>query len=604
MITVSAFILWLSAVSATAALALGILTLGGLAIMRGGAPMRSALDWHVGGLVFLGLLTLILFLARVFGLGVPGHWALLPALLLPLIGAWYLPETIRGSGRGPRDLIIAASMLLVCALLAALVYVGQRPDSEGLFIPADGNRDVFAYLLRARALLSDGADVPVSINGLTVAGIAASSSKLAGSAVVALFDALSDHPGFAATAAVVAVKAAILHLLISVFPVRRHALAWSLVLAVTLALLPILTMLQTAYYLSQLIFIYLCMLTIVGSRLIFMAPGYRPLLTGAVFGLYAALLYPAAIPAFLAIVGAAVLIVERGWPRPRRWAPLMLSILLAGTGMSLVLLFTNGDIYHHLDGEYYPVSYLSLSGQLLAELAFRPSLWNAEEIGLDAQLEGLVLDLALLVLVYLVYLVYRRRTAEVDDRLLRFLFVALVLSWLAYQLVFLLSDANYRAFKLNSTFVTLFFLLFFVQVLALGRSWISLVVLLICLAFVIPRFEYFLDYRLSATLRAEDLILLQAMGASESDEVAIDVEDMRVNMLAPLIVGHKTLYTLGSSYFGKTRYSAEFCRALAEEGGRLYYMTGQRGNAPAFDGTPLSDAPGYSVVQPSLDQCR
>jgi hypothetical protein len=136
------------------------------------------------------------------------------------------------------------------------------------------------------------------------------------------------------------------------------------------------------------------------------------------------------------------------------------------------------------------------------------------------------------------------------------------------------------------------------------RPSFSVAFLLLCLVFVIPRFERFVDYHMSATLRAEDMVLLHEMQATASDPVAMDVERMHVNMLAPLIVGHKTLYTLGPSYFGKTFYSTEFCRELAREGGRIYTMTGRPGNVPSFDAEPLADAPRYSVVQPSLEQCR
>lgn len=556
------------------------------------------LGTHLNAVLFFGVCALLVWFNTRFQLGVANGPLLLAqiatACLLILVGIYR-----RGFAQSMARLATTYLYGLLLCLLSASIYALTPAPPETHFVPAIANNDVFAYLLRGHALFEHlRLEIAHDVSNVTPIEALNSSSKLASAYFLSFFLWISDNLGYAAAAASVAVRAALVHLLWGLYRPRTGSRFGSASLLLFLVFAPSLVLLSLLFHLSQLIFIYLCLLTLFSARRLAEDPIHQAMLCSTILILLSLVLYPAAFPLLLAILFFSIYYACRRRQRAIPWARLafITGISIAGIALIGYAGLLNTDFRHHLTGDdFYPVGYFPLIGHWLAPLAFGSFVWAAMS-PLIQQLVGLCFDLLFL------WFLLRSARVRVTQPLrspLSFALLALLASWAFYQLVFILTDGNYKAFKLDTILVTTLSLvitgLLHRELPAKARprfAWVLLFLTCINLSTLTT-----LSLQRSVPRAMDEWI--QEIAESERQAIFYAFESYRANMYLPLVLTGKSLRPLRKTYYPASDLT-RVCEESADQTPRVFVT---RETMAQLQGEVVKEY-GAGILAVSPKQCR
>ncbi|MDX1655536.1 MAG: hypothetical protein R3310_10045 [Candidatus Competibacteraceae bacterium] len=530
-------------IALAASLPLWLLYLAAEALPVTAKAPSSVVARHLRGFLVLAGLTLLLFFNNLVRL-LPNDVLLLILMaglaIVILLRVWHRPAPMVAKW------VRAYGMIVLLCLVSAGIYL-LPAKTGGILIPAQGNNDIFIYLLRAYGLSTMTVErIAATVGGLTPLEVLQQTSKFAGNLFLSFFLPFTQEPGTAAAAAATAVRAVLLHLFWGHFSLPGQG--WRRVLLLLLlAFLPVPVLLAILFHLSQLIFIYFCALGILALPPYLQSGRYLELMVPLLWVLYGLLLYPAALPLALPMIMAITLLKGRlsdyrvDLGRLLLWATVA---MLSFAGLS-VLRLADTDFMAHMAGEYRPYAYLALLGQLLLPIALQPfAPASALPEPFIQQAIGLLLDTALLMGCWLA-LGSNDRPAT---RNLRWISLSLITAWIGYEILFLSSDGGYRAFKYATVFVTLgvlFLIGNWYRVHGTRKwSWQGWLILAAILINILALALLTLNRSLDTGYRA----LAQTMAADPSPVIYYRFESYKLNMYLPLAVPGKHLYALGPAY--------------------------------------------------------
>ncbi|RNA64287.1 hypothetical protein CR163_002910 [Prosthecochloris sp. ZM_2] len=510
---------------------------------------RHAAQLHLSAFFLLAALTILTRINQEAGIPIP-HAIIVTTALLPLLALSALRTLLDPHFPDLTYWIsIWAKMFLLCLLSASTYAIVRTPDSHS-FIPALDNNDIFPYLLRASAFLPwQSGQMAADIGGNTPQDLLSSSSKFASALFLAFFKSIISSPAMAATAAMTAVKAVIIHLFWSVFRSQRPPTIAGLAWLTFLAFLPTLDLAGLRFHLSQLMFIYVAAMSMLFVDKLFLGPLYRTLFSVCILVTTVALLYPVALPLYGALAFAALighLYINR---KPLPWQPVLLlaAALVAGYLLITTTLLQQTDYYHHIEGSYYPMNFLPLTGHLLAPIGFR-----VFGIGLTVStaLPALI-AIDLLLIIVIIRLALRFSPACSHNRAMLSLLL-LVGTTAGYLTLYALSDGNYRAYKFGTTAVTLAVLFMGGNMLHISHQFprkTTILTLALVTAINIAGLSY---TNMDRSIPSRYDNWARAINEEKRETVICDFSGYNVNMYLPLVLHGVSLYSLRDTYYSSS----------------------------------------------------
>lgn len=504
---------------------------------------------HFYGFIYLATITVVYStLLFVFGIYLP-NWVTLLILFLPLLIAISKLGISHKSISLPTVLLSFLS-LWFCMFLAGLPYCGNLTADIGYYFPANDNHDIFAYLIRASFLSSNISHLPSTLNGIPMEEFMLNiSSKFSASYILSFLSVLSKDYGLVSGMGIVFVKGLLIHLLS--FGLNRSQIkdlkSW--LIAIIIALLPLVTWLQSWYYLSQLFFIYASILIILVDWQLSKNLGKDNILSMIVIfilAIYFTLMYPAAIFPLLLIISIESIISNRKLNIFAKQRKMILLLSLSCLFIIGISFFKYTELNTHITFDYFSVSYLSLLGQIWQDNSNLQVLWQSKDIGLKNQFIGLFRDVIYLSIAFFTVkkFVFHKYFLQIN-----LIIKALITSWLFYQLIFFLSDANYRAFKFGSTFITIFSLLLLSTFLITAKDNIRRLIIPILLLFLAINFIPFFNIKWNNSFSKEEVRVVNEMMKSTNKIIISDIPKYYVNMMLTLKIEKRDLYILGNSYY-------------------------------------------------------
>jgi hypothetical protein len=563
---------------------------------RQDATVNESLSSHWKAAVFLAFSSIFLWLNIHFELDLDNIYILFIALSLVSLSYFFWLQR-----RGIRWLIVSLlkiyAFIFVFCLLGASIYLIAPMPLESHFMPAMGNNDIFAYLFRASALF-DGLrqDVAFFVSGSSPIDKIHQTSKFSSAYFLSLFLFLTNSPGIAAAAALVAVRTALLHLLWVGFQDSGKTLISSVPLLLFIASSPIIILLSLLFHLSQLMFIYFSLLIFFNARHLLKDTWLSMLLSVLVLCIYVAILYPAAFPVYIAtlFIGAAFTYYVYGYKAPwRRIAAI--TVVAIGCALAFIAFdLHKTDFMHHIGGEYYPLGYLPLLSHWLAPFSQAVFLLRPFD-ALIQQAIGLVIDLVCL---FALWHVVCKKHRYLMGKKLRFLLLFIAAAFLFYQLLFAVTDGNYKAFKVNTIIMTLLSLTITVLIYKRLYSRSSRHAVFLFSSIAVINYAYFFMIPLDRSIPQSYDSWIENMLRSKETAIFYKFEGYRINMYLPLALKDKQLYPLTKSYYSAVE-AQQVCRYFGDREARVYV---HRDLAQEMPGRVLAEYPG-DILAISPDIC-
>ena len=505
-----------------------------------------AAQLHLSAFFLLATITILTRINQEAGIPIP-HAIVVTATILPLMALSALRTVLDPHFPNMTYWIsIWAKMFLLCLLSASTYAIVRTPGSHS-FMPALDNNDIFPYLLRASAFLPwQSGQMATDIGGNTPQDLLSSSSKFASALFLAFFKSIISSPAIAATSAMTAAKAVIIHLFWSVFRSQGlptiAALAWLMFFA----FLPTLELAGLRFHLSQLMFIYVAAISMLFGDKLFLGPLYRTLFSVCILVTTVALLYPVALPLYGALTFASLIGYLYINQKPFPWQSVFLLSVALATGYLLIktTLLQHTDYYHHIEGSYYPMNFLPITGHLLAPIGFR--VFNIGPT-VSAALPALI-GIDLLLIVFIVRLALRFSQDSSRSRAMLWLLL-LVGTTVAYLTLYALSDGNYRAYKFGTTAVTLAVLFTVGYILHISHQFhqkTTILTLALVTAINIAGLSY---TKMNRSIPNRYDNWARAINEEKRETIICDFSGYHVNMYLTLVLRGVSLYSLRDSYY-------------------------------------------------------
>lgn len=502
----------------------------------------SAIQLHQPVFLLLAIFTILCWINHKVGAAIPNlmiaAMLLAPVLLLAGIGAWREKRSA-----SLFDLALFWGKLFLLCLAISLTYVFANTPDKHQFIPAIDNNDVFTYLIRGYSLFGNSSQIAAQISGSTPVEILDHSSKFASALFLGLFTTLVREPGIAAAAGMVAVKASLIHLIWSAFRPAGQPWYLSLLWLLLLAFLPTLDIAGLRFHFSQIMWIYVTLLTMISIDELFQASWGKALLQAGLIVSYQLLLYPIAFPLFAVFALIAFLYRSSGYAA-FPWRRLLLFALFCGGAYLLMYFFElhGTDYEHHLHGPYDSMRMLPLSGHLFAPIGFR--IFSGGPFVMTP--DTLLIAMDLLLVCILLLLVWWMRF----DRKRAFMALLMLVGAVAlYLALYVTSEHNYRAYKFSSTAVTLAMLLMvgiFIRNASAFRKGVLATALVVITAInVLSLTRITLNRSVSDAFRQ----WADSVRSEDRAEIFCDFHRYRVNLDLPFLFPGRSVHSLRNSYY-------------------------------------------------------